>query len=76
MLIACGWLLTSRGEAIGAITVEGGMLRLPIAPEAPGIYRFDLSDRVYIGGADRLRRRFQHTGQLVRHKRRIFVSTQ
>jgi hypothetical protein len=45
---------------IGAIAVEGGKLRFPIAPEAPGIYRFDLGDRVYIGEADRLRRRFQH----------------
>lgn len=45
---------------IGAITVEGGKLRFPIAPEAPGIDRFDLGDRVYIGEADRLRRRFQH----------------
>ena len=29
-------------------------------PEVPGIYRFDLGDRVYVGEADRLRRRFQH----------------
>jgi hypothetical protein len=27
---------------------------------SPGSNRFDLSDRVYIGEADRLRRRFQH----------------
>jgi hypothetical protein len=47
-------------RAIGAITVERGKLRFPIAPEAPGIYRFDLGDRVYIGEADRLRCRFQH----------------
>lgn len=45
---------------IEAITVEGGKLRFPVVPEAPDIYRFDLGDRVYIGEADRLRRRFQH----------------
>lgn len=47
-------------QEIGRVTVEGGRLRFPNAPEDPGIYRFDLGDRVYIGEADRLRRRFQH----------------
>lgn len=45
---------------IGRVTVEGGRLRFPAAPEDPGIYRFDLGDRFYVGETDRLRRRFQH----------------
>ena len=44
----------------GPVRLEAGRLRFPDAPEAPGIYRFDLRDRVYIGETDRLRRRFQH----------------
>ena len=47
-------------QAFGAMRVEDGKLRFPAAPEAPGLYRFDLGDRVYIGETDRLRRRFQH----------------
>lgn len=45
---------------VGAITVEAGRLRFPDVPESPGVYRFDLGQAVYIGEADRLRRRFQH----------------
>lgn len=45
---------------IGLLRVDSGKLRFPEAPEIPGVYRFDLGDRVYIGEADRLRRRFQH----------------
>jgi hypothetical protein len=45
---------------VGAIRVEAGRLRFPEAPESPGVYRFDLGQTVYIGEADRLRRRFQH----------------
>lgn len=49
---------------LGAIRFEGGKLRFPDAQEVPGIYRFLLTkggaERVYIGEADRLRRRFQH----------------
>jgi hypothetical protein len=45
---------------IGAVRVEAGKIRFPDAPEVPGIYRFDLDDKVYIGEAERLRRRFQH----------------
>ncbi|MCA1703812.1 MAG: hypothetical protein LC808_11325 [Actinobacteria bacterium] len=45
---------------VGKIRVEAGKLRFPDAPEAPGVYRFDLGETVYIGEADRLRRRFQH----------------
>jgi excinuclease UvrABC nuclease subunit len=37
-----------------------GNAAIPGCAELPGIYRFDLGDRVYIGEADRLRRRFQH----------------
>lgn len=45
---------------LGNIALEERKLRFPDAPDAPGIYRFDLADRVYIGETDRLRRRFQH----------------
>jgi hypothetical protein len=45
---------------VGRIVVEAGKLRFPDIPDGPGIYRFDLGDRVYIGEADRLRRRFRH----------------
>lgn len=37
-----------------------GRLRFPDVPNAPGIYRFDFGQRVYLGETDRLRRRFQH----------------
>ena len=47
-------------RSIGSLRHEDGRLRFPEVPEAPGIYRFDLGDRVYIGETDRLRRRFQH----------------
>lgn len=45
---------------IGRVRIEGGKLRFPDTPEEPGVYRFDFGDRVYVGEADRLRRRFQH----------------
>jgi hypothetical protein len=45
---------------VGWLRVEAGRLRFPDLPDVPGVYRFDLGDRVYIGEADRLRRRFQH----------------
>lgn len=45
---------------VGHIRVEAGKLRFPAVPDAPGVYRFDLGETVYIGEADRLRRRFQH----------------
>ena len=45
---------------MGALRVESSKLRFPDVPDVPGIYRFDLGERVYIGEADRLRRRFQH----------------
>lgn len=45
---------------IGFVRVETGRLRFPDAGEAPGLYKFDLGDRVYIGETDRLKRRFQH----------------
>lgn len=44
----------------GSLRIEGGKLRFPDAPDLPGVYRFDLGDRIYVGEADRLRRRFQH----------------
>lgn len=45
---------------VGPIVVEAGRLRFPEVPESPGVYRLDLGQTVYIGEADRLRRRFQH----------------
>ena len=45
---------------VGHVVVDADKLRFPTVPEAPGIYRFELGDRWYIGEADRLRRRFQH----------------
>lgn len=45
---------------VGHVVVDTDKLRFPTVPEAPGIYRFELGDRWYIGEADRLRRRFQH----------------
>ena len=45
---------------IGAIALDATRIAFPEAPAAPGIYRFDLGDRVYIGETDQLKRRFQH----------------
>ncbi len=45
---------------LGVVALDAGKLRFPHAPELPGIYRFDLGDRLCIGETDRLRRRFQH----------------
>jgi len=42
------------------MAIEAGKLSFPLAPEVPGIYRFDLGELVYVGETDRLRRRFQH----------------
>ena len=45
---------------VDEIQTDAGKLRFPDVPEAPGVYRFDLGKTVYVGEADRLRRRFQH----------------
>lgn len=45
---------------LGLLRLEAGRLRFPDVDDAPGVYRFDFGDRVYVGEADRLRRRFQH----------------
>jgi hypothetical protein len=49
---------------IGLIVLDWDRIRFPVAPDAPGIYRFDMyapnGHRIYIGETDRLRRRFQH----------------
>lgn len=45
---------------VGWLRVEAGRLSFPDLPDVPGVYRFDLGERIYIGEADRLRRRFQH----------------
>jgi hypothetical protein len=43
----------------GALSLIAGRIVFPSAPAAPGVYRFDLGDRVYIGETDQLKRRFQ-----------------
>jgi hypothetical protein len=43
----------------GGLSLSAGRIVFPSAPAAPGIYRFDLGDRVYIGETDQLKRRFQ-----------------
>lgn len=45
---------------IGKVSLEAGKLRFPKAPEEPGIYQFEIRDRIYVGETDRLRRRSQH----------------
>ena len=45
---------------IGKVLLEGGKLRFPKVPEIPGIYRFEIRERIYVGETDRLGRRFQH----------------
>ena len=45
---------------IGMVRLEAGKLRFPDTPDVPGIYRYDLGAKIYIGETDRLRRRFQH----------------
>ena len=47
-------------RSVGVLRLDADKLRFPEVAEVPGIYRFDLGDRVYIGEADRLRRRFAH----------------
>lgn len=51
-------------ESHDAVRIVGGKLLFPDAPERPGIYRFTFrstsAESVYIGEADRLRRRFAH----------------
>lgn len=44
---------------VGVLSLNAGRIVFPSAPAAPGIYRFDLGDRVYIGETDQLKRRFQ-----------------
>jgi excisionase family DNA binding protein len=39
---------------VGALRLESGRWRLPEVPDVPRVYRFDLSDRVYIREAARL----------------------
>jgi hypothetical protein len=49
-----------KWRALGLIRVEAQRLRFPDVADVPGIYQFNLGDRLYIGESDRLRRRFQH----------------
>jgi hypothetical protein len=44
---------------LGALSLSSSRITFPETPAEPGIYRFDLGDRVYIGEADQLKRRFQ-----------------
>lgn len=44
---------------LGALSLSAARIGFPDAPSAPGVYRFDLGDRVYIGETDQLKRRFQ-----------------
>ncbi len=52
--------MTFSWRPVGTLGLEAGRLRFPDVADVPGVYRFDLGERVYIGEADRLRRRFQH----------------
>lgn len=45
---------------IGEVQLEDQRLRFPTVADVPGAYRFELTERVYVGETDRLRRRFQH----------------
>ena len=45
---------------VGRAEVDYDRLCFPVAPEAPGIYRFMLRDGLYLGETDRLNRRFRH----------------
>jgi hypothetical protein len=47
-------------RSVGVLRLDASKLRFPEVAEVPGVYRFDLGDRAYIGEADRLRRRFAH----------------
>ena len=47
-------------RSVGVLRLDAGKLRFPHVTDVPGVYRFDLGDRVYIGEADRMRRRFAH----------------
>ncbi len=44
---------------LGGLSLSAARIRFPDVPAAPGIYRFDLGDRIYIGETDQLKRRFQ-----------------
>lgn len=58
MSVRLGW------EAIGHVQVEGQSLRFPRVPREPGIYQFVFRhagrERMYVGEAVDLARRFQH----------------
>ncbi len=65
-------------ESHGEVRIDGGKLVFPDAPERPGIYRFTFrsasAKSVYIGEADRLRRRFtqyRNPGPTQRTNKRI-----
>jgi hypothetical protein len=45
---------------LGPLRLRDRRLLFPRSPEQPGVYRFDLGDRIYIGETEILRRRFQH----------------
>jgi hypothetical protein len=45
---------------IGYIEAHGGKLLFPTAPAQPGVYIFNIRDKIYVGESDGLKRRFQH----------------
>ena len=57
-IVRCSW------QRAGQVALVDGMLVFPKVPNAPGVYRFTLTDsagtRVYVGESQRLPGRFQH----------------
>lgn len=57
-IVRCSW------QPAGQVALVDGMLVFPKVPNAPGVYRFTLTDsagtRVYVGESQRLPGRFQH----------------
>ncbi len=57
-IVRCSW------QPAGQVALVDGMLVFPRVPNAPGVYRFTLTDsagtRVYVGESQRLPGRFQH----------------
>jgi len=45
---------------IGKAFKQDEKLCFPTAPEAPGIYQFNIREKIYVGETVKLRRRFQH----------------
>lgn len=52
--------LRFQWHPVGLVSLDNDRLRFPEVPDQPGVYRFTIGGRVYIGETNRLRRRFQH----------------